>query len=1137
MKWRRVCSDHFATSQFKNPNDRKSGLLPNSIPWLIDCPDPPKSGDVRRKQPHDRGRSAPVEGRDSSSMNEVKKELGNGCDGSMKIEEIYIKEELIEPEQEPSNTEDRRGEKRRAHSRSRSPDSKKQRPEVEEARVEDKPEYDRSKVLLDCYAGDFELEPDHDEQYEEEEEDPDAPDPDSARENEPSLELEPGQVKEELGNEYDSFMYSEEIDIKEELIEPKQEPSHTEDIQGEKRRAHSRSCSPDSKKQRPEVEEVRVEDEPEYDKSAVLLDWYNRDLSLIIDKETFLSAKPMTSDGSAYVWHGVRARYGFLHGHLFYEVKVEDHLAVPHLEGEQHPYGLRCGWSIGDAEMTLGEEPFSYGYGGTAEASTNLKFKDYGQPLKKGDVIGCFLDMDSRPITMSFSVNGRNFGKCYEVFHRSLRGKALFPHILTKNCAFKVNFGSEYPWFQPMARYTFVGQIPLEERVLGSQEPQTRQDSEIPRKHRAPSKATGKEPKRQKKATTLQEKVAQQDSECIHVFPVARKKRKSTLIKERFQRMRALRGLRKERPEQMGNISVGEMPGASGTSTIQEVPDLGDQELLKEYGKSKTTTLQLREDLLSKIIPDFTDEEPTLPGYSSAVLSLDRIKNLFDYAAPICDVRKCQRKLSLQVTEVGGDVGFDVMCKHCNKVTYSDHPKQLEPFITKTNCCQVFSSIEQGSGYTGYVSNVTHSGINPLTKHRYYCIVDYIHQKVDQHMKDMSAYTGECVRDYYASMGVSPDSEGVLDVDVSYDGMWMRRGQNSHVHIGIVMECETGFVLDFETLSNYCVSCQRAEEDLSKHLITEEEFTQKIIEHAHKCDKNFSGTSEAMEKEAAQRLWARSVKNNKMRYVTFVGDGDSSAFEGIKSMNNGNGPYNIPVTKQECIDHLSKRLVRRLKNLKKELSIDVWKSEKRPQRSLLAGKGELTDAIILTLQNYYAAAIRRNIGKSVCSVKHDIIATFFHCRSTDKNPAHQLCPKGKDSWCFYNKALAKNEKPPLHSDMLVHFCLDSPQEISAVYKVYTDLSKEELLGKCLTGRIQNPNESLHSKIGSVLDKNKVYGIKTSNLSVKIVTMNHNFGYSLGSVLSKLGFGDVPGQNNLLQREKDRKRHSKQKEKKTKKSLR
>ncbi|XP_064092987.1 tigger transposable element-derived protein 1-like isoform X3 [Macrobrachium nipponense] len=87
--------------------------------------------------------------------------------------------------------------------------------------------------------------------------------------------------------------------------------------------------------------------------------------------------------------------------------------------------------------------------------------------------------MDSNPVTMSFSVNGRNFGKCYEVSHRSLQGKALFPHILTKNCTFKVNFGSEHPSFRLKSRYRFVGQIPLEERVLGSQGPQTRQNSEV----------------------------------------------------------------------------------------------------------------------------------------------------------------------------------------------------------------------------------------------------------------------------------------------------------------------------------------------------------------------------------------------------------------------------------------------------------------------------------------------------------------------------------------------------------------------------------------------------------------------------------------------------------------------------------
>ncbi|XP_066970862.1 tigger transposable element-derived protein 1-like isoform X1 [Macrobrachium rosenbergii] len=419
---------------------------------------------------------------DDEEETDVKEELGNGYDGSMKIEEIDVKEELVEPKQEPSDTEDRRREKRIVHSWSRSPDSEKQRPEVEEATVEDEPEYDRSAVLSDwCIKRE----------------------PDTGHEGPPPR----------------AFSANE-------LAEQKQEPF--KERRGEKRQASSHQGTPRSKRYCHGSTDKHTDDDPDYDKEAVILDWYNRDLSLIIDKETFLSAKPMTSDGFAYVWHGVRARYGFLRGRLFYEVKV-DHLAIPLLEGEQHPHGLRCGWSIDDAGMVLGEEPFSYGYGGTAKASTNLKFKDYGQPFGKGDVIGCYLDMDSEPITMSFSVNGRNFGKCYEVSHRSLQGKALFPHILTKNYTFKVNFGSEYPWFQPMARYRFVGQIPLEERVLGSQGPKTRQDSEsspkMPPKSLAPSKASGKEPECQEKFLMLQEKVARQDSErVLRTFTMAPKR-------------------------------------------------------------------------------------------------------------------------------------------------------------------------------------------------------------------------------------------------------------------------------------------------------------------------------------------------------------------------------------------------------------------------------------------------------------------------------------------------------------------------------------------------------------------------------------------------------------------------------------
>lgn len=58
------------------------------------------------------------------------------------------------------------------------------------------------------------------------------------------------------------------------------------------------------------------------------------------------------------------------------QVRVEDYLPVPQLEEEEeYPHVLRVGWSVCDAGLTLGEDPFSYGYGGTGKASTNLRFK------------------------------------------------------------------------------------------------------------------------------------------------------------------------------------------------------------------------------------------------------------------------------------------------------------------------------------------------------------------------------------------------------------------------------------------------------------------------------------------------------------------------------------------------------------------------------------------------------------------------------------------------------------------------------------------------------------------------------------------------------------------------------------------
>lgn len=38
-----------------------------------------------------------------------------------------------------------------------------------------------------------------------------------------------------------------------------------------------------------------------------------------------------------------------------------------------------------------GEEPFSYGYGGTGKKSTSCKFEDYGEKFGESNVIGCYI--------------------------------------------------------------------------------------------------------------------------------------------------------------------------------------------------------------------------------------------------------------------------------------------------------------------------------------------------------------------------------------------------------------------------------------------------------------------------------------------------------------------------------------------------------------------------------------------------------------------------------------------------------------------------------------------------------------------------------------------------------------------------
>ncbi|NXM92005.1 HNRL1 protein, partial [Oenanthe oenanthe] len=162
--------------------------------------------------------------------------------------------------------------------------------------------------------------------------------------------------------------------------------------------------------------------------------------------------------------------------------QVLEEISVTHLpSSEPDPHVVRVGWSLDSCSTQLGEEPFSYGYGGTGRKSTDAKFQSYGETFGESDVIACLADFEAgAEVELSFQKNGRWLGVAFRVPRAALAGRPLFPHVLVKNCAVEFNFGQRPEPFWPLpAGFTFIQHLPLGQRLRGTQGPKSKAECEI----------------------------------------------------------------------------------------------------------------------------------------------------------------------------------------------------------------------------------------------------------------------------------------------------------------------------------------------------------------------------------------------------------------------------------------------------------------------------------------------------------------------------------------------------------------------------------------------------------------------------------------------------------------------------------
>ncbi|GFT06574.1 uncharacterized protein TNCV_2643801 [Trichonephila clavipes] len=273
----------------------------------------------------------------------------------------------------------------------------------------------------------------------------------------------------------------------------------------------------------------------------------------------------------------------------------------------------------------------------------------------------------------------------------------------------------------------------------------------------------------------------------------------------------------------------------------------------------------------------------------------------------------------------------------------------------------------------------------------------------------------------------------LLSEDSTYvDGTWQCRGYSSMNGCVAALSVDTGKVVDIEIMSSCCPTSRK----ISKmpRSIESETFAAD-----HVCHSNFQG------------------------------DGDSKVFISVKYTY---GKDSDP--KYECFGHVQKRVGARLRKLKSK-------------NKNLSGKGKLTDSFIGRLQSYYGIVVRSNV-RNLSGLQQNVIAALFHCSSSVDKPKHGQCPIGKDSWCYYQRALSCGKKPKEKYKGL------SNEVLNMIKPTYLELCTKELLTKCLHGKTQNSNECLNGVTWQRVPKEVFVCLKTLKSGALDAVIQFNDGY-------------------------------------------
>ncbi|KAB7497545.1 hypothetical protein Anas_10778 [Armadillidium nasatum] len=533
--------------------------------------------------------------------------------------------------------------------------------------------------------------------------------------------------------------------------------------------------------------------------------------------------------------------------------------------------------------------------------------------------------------------------------------------------------------------------------------------------------------------------------------------------------------------------------------------------------------------------PTFVDRKSTfklknpMEGYDQspasqecAIIDINKLNELYNQNVLIicryCDSDKAEFNLSKTQNPT-----LQAKCTHCYKIL-GEVPLQEsvnlpvgDDVTVKTNLMvsrMCTAALNAGVDYTTFQRFLSYTDLLTISESEFRTYTTNTLLIIEDLFKKIKDQASKIVTNYYLKLGFKL-KDGMMNVQVSFAGTWLIRGNACLIGIGFIIEIETGIILDYHVLKKDCNVCK-------EHYKKEKCMTYKQIEtwkenHKPDCHANYdkAKSSSSIEGELAEILFKRST-DRKLRYTQILTDKNFKTLTRLQELNPYGDAY--PIEKKSALDHINKEIYRQLNRLSTTHHLGG------------EGEGKLTKRTALIFTNFYRVFVKKYHDNHAL-LKKNIMASVFHHAATDKHPLHQLCPRGKDSWCKYQKDLSNNIKisKNWHEDKKNRKYSLGREPALAVLEVMFRMTSDDVLAVVSSG-MKHINQSVQSKVWAMLPPSEVSSLIEVRYAAARVALVHNCGEEAVKILNSLGIDS--GEDLKKKRKKKKKKKAKKSTTKT-----